>query len=96
MTTPEPAYSTFCSNSIGIAQTLSVSGGDNKLIVKDASGTAVTVNASSKDANLIARDITVTEKTDPLYGKYNVIEKSAFVTIHGIDKPLCFNSNRKY
>ena len=96
LTTPEPAYSTFCSNSIGIAQTLTVSGGDNKLIVKDASGTAVTVNASSKDANLIARDITVTSKNDSQYGQYNVIEKSSYVTIHGIDKPLCFNSNRKY
>jgi hypothetical protein len=98
LTTPEPAYSTFCSNSIGIAQTLSVSGGDNKLIVKDASGTTVTINASSANANLIARDITVAEKTDTQYGygKYNVIEKSSYVTIHGIDKPLCFNSNRKY
>ena len=98
LTTPEPAYSTFCSNSIGIAQTLLVSGGDNKLIVKDASGTTVTINASSANANLIARDITVAEKTDTQYGygKYNVIEKSSYVTIHGIDKPLCYNSNRKY
>ena len=96
LTTPEPAFSTFCSNSIGIAQTLTVTGGGNKLTVKDASNTSVTINASSANANLIARDITTSEKTDAKYGSYKSIETSAFVTIHGIDTPLCFNSNRKY
>ena len=96
LTTPEPAFSTFCSNSIGIAQTLTVTGGGNKLTVKDASNTLVTINASSANANLIARDITTSEKNDAKYGRYKAIETSAFVTIHGIDTPLCFNSNRKY
>jgi hypothetical protein len=91
LTTPEPSYSTFCSNSIGIAQTLTVSGGNNKLTVKDASNTQVTINASSANANLIARDITTSEKNG-----YKSIETSAFVTVHGIDTPLCYNSNRKY
>jgi hypothetical protein len=96
LTTPEPAYSTFCSNSIGIAQTLTVTGGGDKLTVRDASNTEVTVNASSDNANLIARDITTTVKTNSTYGSYKAIETSAFVTVHGIDTPLCFNSNRKY
>jgi ribosomal protein S8E len=96
LTTPEPVYSTFCSNALGIAQTLTVSGGDNKLTVKDASNTAVTINASSNTANLIARDITTSEKNNSTYGRYNIIETSAFVTVHGIDTPLCFNSNRQY
>ena len=94
-TTPEPAYSTFCSNALGIAQTLIVTGGGNKLIVRDASGTSVTVNASSATANLIARDITTSENTSS-YGTYKSIEASSFVTVHGIDTPLCFNSNRQY
>ena len=94
-TTPEPAYSTFCSNALGIAQTLTVTGGDNKLTVRDASGTSVTVNASSATANLIARDITTSENTSS-YGAYKSIETSSFVTVHGIDTPLCFNSNRQY
>ena len=94
-TTPEPAYSTFASNALGIAQTLIVTGGDNKLTVKDASGTAVTVNASSATANLIARDITTSESNSS-YGAYKSIETSSFVTVHGIDTPLCFNSNRQY
>ena len=91
LTTPEPMFSTFCSNAIGIAQTLTVTGGNNQLTIKDASGTSVTVNASSDTANLIARDITVKEE-----GGYKSIETSSFVSIHGIDKPLCYNSNRKY
>ena len=96
LTTPEPSFSTFCSNNLGIAQTLTVTGGNNKLTVKDAAGTLVTVNASSSNANLIARDITTSEKNDGTYGKYKIIETSAFVTVHGIDTPLCFNSNGKY
>ena len=91
LTTPEPMFSTFCSNAIGIAQTLVVTGGNNQLTIKDASDTSVTVNATSDTANLIARDITVKEE-----GGYKSIETSSFVTIHGIDKPLCYNSNRKY
>ena len=94
-TTPEPAYSTFCSNSLGIAQTLIVTGGDNKLTVKDASGTMVTVNASSSTANLIARDITTSDNNSS-YGSYKSIETSAFVTVHGVDTPLCYNNNRMY
>ena len=96
LTTPEPSYSTFCSNSIGIAQTLTVTGGGDKLSVKDASNTVVTINASSDIANLIARDITTAKANNGSYGAYSTIETSAFVTVHGIDTPLCFNSNRQY
>ena len=95
LTTPEPSFSTFCSNSIGIAQTLTVTGGDNKLLVKDASGTTVTISASSANANLIARDVTTAEHSSS-YGSYKSIESSSFVTIHGIDTPLCYNSKRQY
>ena len=95
LTTPEPAYSTFCSNALGIAQTLTVTGGDGKLTVKDASGTKVTVNASSDTANLIARDITTSDNSS-IYGSYKSLESSSFVTVHGIDTPLCYNSSGSY
>ena len=95
-TTPEPSFSTFCSNALGIAQTLTVTGGGNQLTVKDASGTAVTVNASSATANLIARDITTSSSRHAQYGEYKTIESSSFVTVHGIDTPLCYNQNRMY
>jgi hypothetical protein len=74
---------------LGIAQTLTVTGGNNKLTVTDAAGSKVTIDASSETANMIARDI-VTDNN------YTTIEMSSFVTIHGIDTPLCFNSNGKY
>ena len=95
LTIPEPAYSTFCSNALGIAQTLIVTGGDNRLTVRDASNTSVTVNASSDTANLLARDITTADVSSS-YGTFKSIESSSFVTIHGIDTPLCYNSKREY
>jgi uncharacterized surface protein with fasciclin (FAS1) repeats len=90
-TKPEPQFSTFCTNELGIAQTLSVSGGGDRLVVKDATNTAVTINASSGTANIIARDIRTAEKNG-----HSIIESSAFVTIHGIDTPLCNNGNGQY
>ena len=96
LTTPEPSYSTFCSSALGIAQTLTVTGGGNKLTVKDASQTAVTIDASSSTANMIARDVTIATNRDATYGEYKTIETSAFVTVHGIGTPLCYNSNRQY
>ena len=90
-TEPEPSFSTFCSNALGIAQTLTVTGGNYQLNVTDATNKTVTINASSDTANMIARDITVAED-----GKYKSIETSAFVTIHGITTPLCFNSSGSY
>lgn len=91
LTTPEPSFSTFCSNALGIAQTLTVTGGGDQLKVKDASNTTVTINASSSTANLLARDITT-----GVDGNNKTIEMSSFVTVHGIDTPLCYNSNGKY
>ena len=95
-TEPEPAYSTFCSNALGIAQTLIVTGGANQLHVRDAANRTITVDASSDTANLIARDITTKDNRHAVYGDYKSIETSAFVTIHGIAAPLCYNANGRY
>ena len=98
-TTPEPAYSTFCTNALGIAQTLIVTGGSDQLTVRDASNTSVTIKASSDIANMFARDVTTGTKTvnvDGVSATSSTIETSSFVTIHGIDTPLCYNSNGKY
>ena len=96
LTSPEPSYSTFCTDALGIAQKLTVTGGDNKLTVKDVANQVVTIDASSNMSNLIARDITVSEKSHSVYGAYKAIESSAFVSIHGIGTPLCYNRNGKY
>jgi hypothetical protein len=95
LTEPATQYATFCSNNLGIAQLLTVTGGGDKLTVKDATGNAVVINASSPLANLLARDITVGEKT-MTQGTFKTLESSSFVTIHGINKPLCYNSNGLY
>jgi len=94
LTSPEPSFSTFSSTPLGIAQTLTVTGGNNQLKVKDASGAVVTINASSETANLLARDITTApHKTN---ANYKTIESSSFVVVHGITKPLCYNQNGQY
>ena len=90
-TEPEPEFSTFCTNSLGIADKLIVTGGNNQLIVQDASGAKVTINASSNTANILARDITTSGN-----GDFKDIESSSFVSIHGISAPLCFNKNGQY
>jgi hypothetical protein len=93
LTSPEPSFSTFCTSNIGIAETLTVTGGGGRLSVKDKAGQTVTVNATNATANMLARDITIAASK---YDGYNTIESSAFVTVHGIDTPLCYNTNGKY
>ena len=93
LTSPEPSFSTFCTSNIGIAETLTVTGGGGRLSVKDKAGQTVTVNATNATANMLARDITIAAGK---YDGYNTIESSAFVTVHGIDTPLCYNTNGKY
>ena len=89
-TNPQPSYSTFSVSNIGIAQSLSVAGGNNQLKVTDAQGQQVVINASSETANMLARDIKVSLVSGKKY------MESSFVVIHGIDRPLCYNSNGKY
>ena len=100
-TEPEPTFLTFAtSEGLGIAMPLTVTGGNNQLKLWDAtakrdannkiiSQPVVTIDASSANANMLARDI-VTNET------YTEIESSSFVTIHGINAPLCFNANGQY
>ncbi len=96
LTSPEPSYSTFCSNAIGIAQPLVVSGGNDKLKVKDVANQVVTIDASSDTANMMARDITTIDIYNAEYGTYKSIETSSFVVVHGISAPLCYNANGQY
>lgn len=90
-------YQTFCTDNLGIAKKVGVSGGAGELTLKDASGR--TQNVVVK--NLLARDIKVSESksgNDDNGNAFNYkeIESSAFVTIHGIAKPLCYNSQYKF
>lgn len=96
------ANESFFTNQLGIATKLS--------LVKDGTGLYVNDNVpASKRAELpkvissnnLARDIRIAEKDKPItYNnstfKYNTIESSAFVVVHGIDKPLCYSADYQY
>jgi len=80
-------YQTFCTDKLGIAQTLTISGGDGVLKVKDAEGKTVSVTYGAALSNILARDV-VKKGSD--------IDYSSFVTIHGISTPLCFNASGRF
>lgn len=91
---------TFYTNELGIAKTLSLSKNGGSTVVNDA-----TTEKTSKiiESNILARDFST--KLDPtkqfkdIDGQqftYKRIVSSSFVVIHGIDKPLCYNSNYQY
>ena len=82
------SYQTFCTDDLGIAQTLGVSGGNGTLNVRDRAGNTVSVTYGSANANILARDIVRTSA--------GAIDYSSFVTIHGIDTPLCFSTTGRY
>ena len=91
-------YQTLGTDNLGIAKKVTVSGGAGEMAVKDVCNRSIRVTQK----NILARDLKVeTPTTDgkDINGtsfKYNKISSSAFVTIHGIEKPLCYNTTYKY
>ncbi len=87
-------YQTFCTDNLGIAKKLTISGNSGNMVVTDASG----IQHSVVVKNVMARDTKTAEHKDAgrdINGNtfsYNSITSSAFVTIQGIEKPLCYNS----
>lgn len=93
VTDPTPSYSTFATiEGTSNPLKLSVRGGGDQLILKDEAGNNITIKASNPTANMLAREITVGTNPDG----YPRIASSSFVTLHGIDTPLCFNKNNSY
>lgn len=87
-------YQTLMTDEKGITRSLYISGGDGKLYVEDAASRAnpeeykaITLDWDEPMTNRLARDIVIKNKA---------IESSAFITIHGINRPLCFNASGKY
>ena len=91
-------YQTLCTDNLGIAKKVTVSGGAGEITVKDVCNRSIRVTQK----NILARDLKVEAPTTDgkdINGtsfKYNKISSSAFVTIHGIEKPLCYNTTYKY
>lgn len=87
-------YQTFCTDELGIAKKVTLSGGGDELYVKDCT-TREPIRVVDK--NILARDVKFTTMSGAMDVNnqsftYNKITSSAFVVIQGIDKPLCYNS----
>lgn len=80
-------YPTATSDTLGIRQKLNVSGGSNKLVVKDRRGQTITINAN--DANHLSNALT----RDYIFTNH-AISTSSFATVHEISTPLNTHTNR--
>lgn len=93
----ESKNQTFMTDQLGIAKTLNLIKTGGKVCVNDAAPSDRDGLPEIVDANIFARDIT----TEPKSGtdinnnsfSYKSIVSSSFVVIHGINKPLCYNSS---
>ena len=94
---------TLYTNNLGIAKSLSLIGAGSDVYVKDAVEGRSTTDypKMTSNTNILVRDISV---SDDQYGiddnnnmfTYKSITSSSFIVIHGIDKPLCYNTTFKY
>ena len=94
---------TLYTNDLGIAKSLSLIGAGSDVYVKDAVEGRSTTDypKMTSNSNILVRDISVSEEktgTDDNNSPftYKEITSSSFIVIHGIDKPLCYNSTFKY
>lgn len=86
-------YATFLSNSSNISQTLSVSGGDGKIYVKDATSTVKTIDVNnSLLSNKMARDF----EFDANRTSASYVKSSCFAVVHELSTPLSYNAQGKY
>jgi len=76
-------YPTACSDTLGIREKLTVSGGNGQLTLKDKRGQTITIEASnsSKMVNEMARDYVIDSRT-------RSISTSSFAILHQISTPL--------
>ena len=96
-------YESLYTNSIGVAETYKVSGGDNRITITDGTGTSHTINANDSKllTNQMARDywlgqssssagnsVSASSKT-----KANAILTSSFCAVHELTSPLYLYKN---
>lgn len=84
-------YSTFLVDAQLNNKSLSVSGGNGRLTVTDATGRAHVVNASSPAANIMTRDFEFEKGATTETATY--VNASSFAVLHEISEPLYFKSN---
>ena len=77
----EGVYPTACSDSLGIREKLTVSGGSGKLNLKDKRGQEIVMDGTKMN-NQMARDFVLDTRK-------HVISTSSFAVVHQISTPLC-------
>lgn len=84
-------YPTSCSDTLGIREKINVSGGSNRILLKDKQGQQITIDANnaSKISNEMTRDYVLNK------GSHS-ITTSSFAVVHQIDTPLSTHLNGRY
>jgi hypothetical protein len=75
-------YPTACSDTLGIREKLTISGGDDKILVQDNAGQQITIDVAnaSKLSNQMARDYVIANRA---------ISSSSFAVVHQVSTPFC-------
>ncbi|MBR1484481.1 MAG: hypothetical protein IJ612_02160 [Prevotella sp.] len=84
-------YPTACSDTLGIREKLSVSGGDNKLLVVDKLQQQISIDASNTQrlSNQMTRDYVLNKSQ-------HQITTSSFAVVHQISTPLSSHATQRY
>ncbi len=81
-------YPTACSDTLGIREKLTVTGGSGLLNVKDKRGQEVTIdaNGTAKLVNQMARDFVINSRN-------HTISTSSFAVVHQVSSPFCIHKD---
>ena len=84
----EGIYPTACSDTLGIREKLTVTGGSGRISVKDKRGQEITIEATDggKLVNQMARDFVIDSRKKS-------ISTSSFAVVHQIGTPLCIHKD---
>ena len=91
-------YPTASSDTLGLSQTLHISGGGGTFTIKDRRGQTISVNANddTKLVNKMTRDYVFNTTTDDKNVKTKKLSTSSFAAIHQISHPLNAHANGRY
>lgn len=97
VTVDEGEYSTSSADSLGLSQTLHISGSNGTLTLKDRQGQTITINANdgTKLVNKMTRDY-VFGTTGSGTAAKKTLSTSSFAAIHQISRPLSVHANGRY
>lgn len=86
----DETYITFLVDGSHISQEVSISGGDGKLVITDATSTTKTVDVSS---GLLCNEMAREFEFDDDKSTASYVSTSSFAVLHEISSPLCYNSD---